>query len=122
MVEHEIHHRGQIYVFLSMLGIHGPPLYGLTAEEVRARSTPQSCHYGRQRRREVTPFFVDPRSLYHELTIRSFRSPLPPAAPCCWWVSLPLGCLGYLPNTATEKKTAIFAGGCYWVPKRSTTT
>jgi uncharacterized damage-inducible protein DinB len=38
MVEHEIHHRGQIYVFLSMLGIHGPPLYGLTEEEVRARS------------------------------------------------------------------------------------
>jgi uncharacterized damage-inducible protein DinB len=40
MVEHEIHHRGQIYVFLSMLGIHGPPLYGLTSEEVRARSLP----------------------------------------------------------------------------------
>ena len=38
MIEHEIHHRGQIYVFLSMLGIHGPPLYGLTSEEVRARS------------------------------------------------------------------------------------
>lgn len=40
MVEHEIHHRGQIYVYLSMLGIHGPPLYGLTSEEVRARSIP----------------------------------------------------------------------------------
>jgi len=38
MVEHEIHHRGQIYVYLSMLGIHGPPIYGLTSEEVRARS------------------------------------------------------------------------------------
>jgi uncharacterized damage-inducible protein DinB len=40
MVEHEIHHRGQIYVYLAMLGIHGPPLYGLTSEEVRARSAP----------------------------------------------------------------------------------
>ena len=38
MVEHEVHHRGQIYVYLSMLGIQGPPLYGLTSEEVRARS------------------------------------------------------------------------------------
>jgi uncharacterized damage-inducible protein DinB len=38
MVEHEIHHRGQIYVYLAMLGIHGPPIYGLTSEEVRARS------------------------------------------------------------------------------------
>lgn len=38
MVEHEIHHRGQIYGYLSMLGIQGPPLYGLTPEEVRARS------------------------------------------------------------------------------------
>lgn len=38
MVEHEIHHRGQIYVYLAMLGLHGPPIYGLTSEEVRARS------------------------------------------------------------------------------------
>jgi uncharacterized damage-inducible protein DinB len=38
MVEHEVHHRGQIYVYLSMLGIQGPPLYGLTSEEVLARS------------------------------------------------------------------------------------
>jgi uncharacterized damage-inducible protein DinB len=34
MVEHEIHHRGQIYVYLGMLGVATPPLYGLTAEEV----------------------------------------------------------------------------------------
>ncbi|HEX6899383.1 MAG TPA: DinB family protein [Thermoanaerobaculia bacterium] len=39
MVEHEVHHRGQIYVYLSMLGIQGPPLYGLTSEEVLARSS-----------------------------------------------------------------------------------
>ena len=38
MTEHEIHHRGQIYLYLSMLGVPTPPLYGLTSEEVRARS------------------------------------------------------------------------------------
>jgi uncharacterized damage-inducible protein DinB len=38
MVEHEIHHRGQIYLYLAILGIPTPPLYGLTSEEVRARS------------------------------------------------------------------------------------
>ncbi|HEX7959230.1 MAG TPA: DinB family protein [Terriglobales bacterium] len=38
MIEHEIHHRGQIYLYLSMLGVKTPPLYGLTEEEVRARS------------------------------------------------------------------------------------
>lgn len=38
MVEHEIHHRGQIYLYLAMLDVATPPLYGLTSEEVRARS------------------------------------------------------------------------------------
>lgn len=38
MVEHEVHHRGQIYLMLGMLGVETPPLYGLTAEEVRERS------------------------------------------------------------------------------------
>ena len=38
MVEHEAHHRGQIYMMLSILGVPAPPLYGLTEEEVRARS------------------------------------------------------------------------------------
>jgi uncharacterized damage-inducible protein DinB len=38
MVEHEIHHRGQIYIYLAMLGIPTPPLYGLTSEQVRERS------------------------------------------------------------------------------------
>jgi uncharacterized damage-inducible protein DinB len=37
MTEHEIHHRGQIYLYLSMLGVSTPPLYGMTSEEVRAR-------------------------------------------------------------------------------------
>jgi uncharacterized damage-inducible protein DinB len=38
MVEHEAHHRGQIYWILGLFGIATPPLYGLTSEEVRARS------------------------------------------------------------------------------------
>lgn len=38
MVEHEAHHRGQLYLMASMRGIAIPPLYGLTEEEVLARS------------------------------------------------------------------------------------
>jgi uncharacterized damage-inducible protein DinB len=38
MVEHEIHHRGQIYIYLAMLDVPTPPLYGLTEEQVRERS------------------------------------------------------------------------------------
>jgi uncharacterized damage-inducible protein DinB len=38
MVEHEVHHRSQIYTYLGMLGISTPPIYGLTSEEVRERS------------------------------------------------------------------------------------
>jgi uncharacterized damage-inducible protein DinB len=38
MVEHEIHHRAQIYTYLGILGIPTPPIYGLTSEEVRERS------------------------------------------------------------------------------------
>jgi len=38
MVEHEVHHRAQIYVYLGMLGITTPPIYGLTSEEVRKAS------------------------------------------------------------------------------------
>jgi uncharacterized damage-inducible protein DinB len=39
MVEHEIHHRGHIYLYLGILGVPTPPLYGLTSEQVRARSS-----------------------------------------------------------------------------------
>jgi uncharacterized damage-inducible protein DinB len=39
MAEHEIHHRGQLYLMLGMLGVPTPPLFGLTSEEVRARPT-----------------------------------------------------------------------------------
>ena len=38
MVEHEAHHRGQIYLMLGMLGVATPPLYGLTSEEVLRRA------------------------------------------------------------------------------------
>jgi uncharacterized damage-inducible protein DinB len=38
MCEHEAHHRGQLYLMLNMLEVATPPLYGLTSEEVRARS------------------------------------------------------------------------------------
>lgn len=38
MTEHEVHHRGQIYMYLALLGVDTPPLYGLTSEEVRSRS------------------------------------------------------------------------------------
>lgn len=39
MIEHEIHHRGQIYLYLGLLDVPTPPLYGLTSEEVLERST-----------------------------------------------------------------------------------
>lgn len=38
MIEHEIHHRGQIYTLLGLLGVETPPLYGLTEREVFANS------------------------------------------------------------------------------------
>ncbi len=38
LVEHEIHHRGQLYMYLAILGVNTPPLYGMTAEEVIANS------------------------------------------------------------------------------------
>lgn len=40
MVEHEVHHRGQIYLMLSLIGVSTPPVFGLTSEEVKARSAP----------------------------------------------------------------------------------
>lgn len=38
MVEHESHHRGQLYFMLGLLGVPTPPIFGLTEEEVAARS------------------------------------------------------------------------------------
>jgi len=34
LLEHEIHHRGQLYVYLGLVGVATPPLFGLTSEEV----------------------------------------------------------------------------------------
>jgi uncharacterized damage-inducible protein DinB len=42
MLEHEAHHRGQLYLMLGLRGVAAPPLYGLTSEEVRARSRPEA--------------------------------------------------------------------------------
>jgi uncharacterized damage-inducible protein DinB len=39
MVEHEIHHRGQIYLYLGILNVPTPPLYGLTSEQLSERGT-----------------------------------------------------------------------------------
>jgi uncharacterized damage-inducible protein DinB len=41
MIEHEAHHRGQLYLMLGLIGVPTPPIYGLTSEEVRARSVPK---------------------------------------------------------------------------------
>jgi uncharacterized damage-inducible protein DinB len=38
MVEHEAHHRGQLYLLLGMRGVKVPQIFGLTEEEVKARS------------------------------------------------------------------------------------
>jgi uncharacterized damage-inducible protein DinB len=35
-LEHEAHHRGQLYLMLAMRGVTTPPIYGLTAEQVQA--------------------------------------------------------------------------------------
>jgi uncharacterized damage-inducible protein DinB len=35
LAEHEIHHRGEMYVYLGMLGVQTPPLYGMTSEQVK---------------------------------------------------------------------------------------
>lgn len=36
--EHEIHHRGQLYLYLSMLGVETPPLFGLSSEAVASQA------------------------------------------------------------------------------------
>ena len=37
-LEHEAHHRGQLYLMLGILGVETPPLYGLNEAELRAKS------------------------------------------------------------------------------------
>jgi uncharacterized damage-inducible protein DinB len=38
LVEHEIHHRGALYIYLNLQDVKTPPMFGLTAEEVQERS------------------------------------------------------------------------------------
>ena len=38
MAEHEIHHRGQIYIYMNLLGEEVPALYGLTSEQVAEKA------------------------------------------------------------------------------------
>jgi uncharacterized damage-inducible protein DinB len=35
MIEHEVHHRGEMYVYLALLGVERPPLYGVTEPQLR---------------------------------------------------------------------------------------
>ena len=38
MIEHEAHHRGQLHLYLSMIDVPVPQIFGLTEEEVKRRS------------------------------------------------------------------------------------
>jgi uncharacterized damage-inducible protein DinB len=39
MVEHEIHHRSQLALYLALMGVEPPQIYGLGVEDVIARAT-----------------------------------------------------------------------------------
>jgi len=43
MVEHEIHHRGQIFIYLSMIDVSSTPMFGLTSEQVFERRAQSEC-------------------------------------------------------------------------------
>ena len=34
MTEHEIHHRAELYIYMNILGVQTPPIYGMTSEEL----------------------------------------------------------------------------------------
>ncbi|MDC8103466.1 MULTISPECIES: DinB family protein [Chryseobacterium] len=38
MLEHEIHHRGELYIYLNLLDVKTPQIYGFSAEEVQEMS------------------------------------------------------------------------------------
>jgi uncharacterized damage-inducible protein DinB len=40
LAEHEIHHRAQLYIYLNMLAVKTPPMYGLTSEELASAFRP----------------------------------------------------------------------------------
>ena len=39
MCEHEVHHRGQLYLMLRLCGIETPPIFGMTSEAVASQAT-----------------------------------------------------------------------------------
>ncbi|WP_261511657.1 DinB family protein [Chryseobacterium paludis] len=39
MTEHEIHHRGELYIYLNLLDVKTPQIYGFSAEEVQEMSS-----------------------------------------------------------------------------------
>ncbi len=39
MVEHEVHHRSQLAVYLAQMGVEPPQIYGLKVEEIIAQTT-----------------------------------------------------------------------------------
>ncbi|PIF45422.1 putative damage-inducible protein DinB [Chryseobacterium sp. 52] len=41
MIEHEIHHRGELYIYLNLLDVKTPQIYGFSAEEVQDMSVKQ---------------------------------------------------------------------------------
>jgi uncharacterized damage-inducible protein DinB len=42
MVEHEVHHRGQLYLMLRLCGVATPPIFGLTSEQLAATADPRA--------------------------------------------------------------------------------
>ncbi|MCQ9639381.1 DinB family protein [Chryseobacterium sp. WG14] len=38
MIEHEIHHRAALYIYLNLLDVKTPQIYGLSAEEAQKMS------------------------------------------------------------------------------------
>jgi uncharacterized damage-inducible protein DinB len=46
MLAHEAHHRGQLYMMLSLRGVKTPAIYGLTEEEVAARAVSSRAYRG----------------------------------------------------------------------------
>ena len=44
MIEHEVHHRGQLYLMLSLLGVATPPIYGMREEELVVHPPQRGVH------------------------------------------------------------------------------
>ncbi len=44
MVEHEVHHRGQLYLMLRLCGVTTPPIFGLTFEQLASLGREPLAH------------------------------------------------------------------------------